>query len=118
MIRCQVLISDSHSIDFRQSAQNSQKWAYRGDGIDFRQSGLNLTVLISDTIYIYAIGYSKALLNERDMRLITTASGRLWEEVDTPDNKERLTGLIVHDIPQEKVNIDVIIDVFGIVKKC
>lgn len=61
MIRCQVLISDSHSIDFRQSVQNSQKWAYRGDGIDFRQSELILTVLISDTIYIYAIGFSNLM---------------------------------------------------------
>ena len=52
------------------------------------------------------------------MRVITTESERLRKEVDTPDNKERLTGLKVHVFPQEKVIIDVIIDVFGIVKKC
>jgi len=117
MIRCQVLISDSHSIDFRQSVQNSQKWAYRGDSIDFRLSELILTVLISDTIYIYAIGSCNTLLNEREMRLIIAESERLRKEVDTSDNKERRTGQIVHLLPQEKLNIDVIIDVFGLVEK-
>jgi len=117
MIRCQVLISDSHSIDFRQSVQNSQKWAYRGDSIDFRQSELILTVLISDTIYIYAIGFSNLMHLALAVGL-TTESERLRQEVDTPDNKGRLTGLNVHVLPQEERIIDVIIDVFGLVEKC
>jgi len=50
------------------------------------------------------------------MRVITTESERLRKEVDTPDNKERLTGLNVHVLPQEKIKIDVIIDVFGLVE--
>jgi len=35
---------------------------------------------------------------------------------NTPGNKAWHTGLLVHVLPQEKLNIDVIIDVFGLVE--
>ena len=43
---------------------------------------------------------------------ISNESKRVKMENNTPDNKLRRTGYIVHVLPQEKLNIDDINDVF------
>ena len=57
-------------------------------------------------------------LRLRNKGVLTTVSKKGKAVFNAPDNKGRRTGLIVHVLPQEKLNIDVIVDVFGIVEKC
>jgi len=104
---------------FLPSEQKGQKWLIWGDGNLFLPSRHFLTVTYFYRIYIYAIGSCKAIvINEREIRFITAESKRVKMGNDTPDNKGRHTGQIVHVLPQEKLNIDVIIDVFRLVEKC
>jgi len=117
--RCQVTYFYRDGNLFLPSEQNSQKWLIWGDGNLFLPSRPILTVTYFYRIYIYAIGSCKALvINEREIRLITAESKRVNEGNNAPDNKGRHAGQIVHVLPQEKLYIDVIIDVFGLVEKC
>ena len=69
-------------------------------------------------IYTYKLFFlfAEGFRNEGKIVLITNETKRVNKGNNTPDNKARHTGLIVHVLPQEKRNIDVIIDVFGLVE--
>ena len=62
--------------------------------------------------------HSAISLRLRHKGVLTTVSKKGKAVFNAPDNKGRRTGLKVHVLPQEKRNIDVIIDVFGLVEKC
>jgi len=101
---------------FLPSEQKGQKWLIWGDSNLFLPSRHLLTVTYFYRIYIYAIRSCKALVNEREMRLITAESGRLRKEINAPDNKEMTNGITMHVFPQEKLKNVVLSDVFGLVE--
>jgi len=57
-------------------------------------------------------GYIPYVSELIQIEVITAMRKRADVENNTPDNKARHTGLVVHVLPQEKLNIDDISDVF------